>query len=302
MASLKAHATDGDADDALEASLLHRRQRLGHLAFDTIRSIARNPASGILLNSNKCIAYVSRLEGKQTRCAHLQRDRSVNSPIDRVSGVIRSELKGPMTPHNRLSNRYLVKFIAQKLNYCRASLAHTKDAAAKQFEKYFFHFEMIFGFKIHFLRTHGGGVVYMDPRKNSLQELSKIGFIVGTRDENKGVQGAAEEGEKFIVPQHVRNIETLSDLQKAQPHRSMDASDRGDDTVATAPAADAAPASRDGNKEVQEKSNKPWVQQAQFSSKIHTTMARPSADQIARSVRRLYWRRSLSSRAMTCGA
>ena len=60
------------------------------------------------------MAFVSCLEGKQTRNAQLQRDSGARSPIDGIGGVICSDLKKPMTPQDRLSNRYLVKFIDHK--------------------------------------------------------------------------------------------------------------------------------------------------------------------------------------------
>ena len=62
-----------------------------------------------------------------------------------------------MTPQNRLGNRYIVSFIDHKSNYCRVFLARTKDAAAKQFEAFLVHFEKLFGFKVHVLRTDGDG-------------------------------------------------------------------------------------------------------------------------------------------------
>uniref|UniRef100_A0AAV1UMW7 Uncharacterized protein n=1 Tax=Peronospora matthiolae TaxID=2874970 RepID=A0AAV1UMW7_9STRA len=157
VAALEARAMDGDADDMHEASLLHWHQRLGHLAFDTIERMARDPSSGIRLTSNKRMACVSCLEGKQTSNTQSQQDSGTNSPIDRINGVICSDLKGPMTPQDRLGNRYMVNFIDHKSNYCRVLLARTKDAAAKQFEAFLVHFEKLFGFKVHVLRTDGEG-------------------------------------------------------------------------------------------------------------------------------------------------
>uniref|UniRef100_A0AAV1T191 Integrase catalytic domain-containing protein n=1 Tax=Peronospora matthiolae TaxID=2874970 RepID=A0AAV1T191_9STRA len=157
LTALEAHSAEASADDAHEATLLHWHQRLGHLAFDTIVRMARDPASGIKLSSDKRMACVSCMEGKQTRSAQSQEDSGTNSPIDRIGGVICSDLEGPMTPRDRLHNRYLVNLIDHKSNYCRVFLARTKDAAAKHFEAFHIHFERRFGFKIHVLRTDGGG-------------------------------------------------------------------------------------------------------------------------------------------------
>ena len=63
--------------------------------------------------------------------------------------MIRSDLKGPMTPIDRLGNRYLVNFVDHKSNYCRVFLAPTKDKAAKKFEHLLIFFERMFDFKIH---------------------------------------------------------------------------------------------------------------------------------------------------------
>uniref|UniRef100_A0AAV1U887 Integrase catalytic domain-containing protein n=1 Tax=Peronospora matthiolae TaxID=2874970 RepID=A0AAV1U887_9STRA len=118
--------------------------------------MARDPASDIRLSNNKRMACVSCLEGKQTRNAQSHLDSGKHSLIDRIGGVICSDLKGPMTPRDLLGNCYLVNFVDRKSNYCRVFLARTKDAAAKQFEAFLVHFEKLFGFKVHVLRTDGG--------------------------------------------------------------------------------------------------------------------------------------------------
>ena len=94
MAALEEREMDADTEDGHEASLLHWHQRLGHLAFDMIVHMARGPASGIRLPSKMRMACVSCLEGKQTRNAQSQKDCGANSPIDRIGGVICSDLKG----------------------------------------------------------------------------------------------------------------------------------------------------------------------------------------------------------------
>uniref|UniRef100_A0AAV1UJY9 GAG-pre-integrase domain-containing protein n=1 Tax=Peronospora matthiolae TaxID=2874970 RepID=A0AAV1UJY9_9STRA len=129
---LEAHATEPNADEPYEASLLHWHQRLGHLVFDTIERMVRDPASGNRLSNNKRMACVSCLEGKQTRNARSQQDSGKPSTIDRIGGVICSDLKGLMALQDRLGNLHLVNFVDHKSNYCRVFLSRTKDAAAKQ--------------------------------------------------------------------------------------------------------------------------------------------------------------------------
>ena len=69
------------------------------------------------------MACVSCMEGKQTRSNQSQHDSGSNSSIDRVEDVICSDLKGSMTPQDRLGNRYLINFVDHKSNYCRTFLA-----------------------------------------------------------------------------------------------------------------------------------------------------------------------------------
>ena len=60
MATLEADATTDVASDVQEGTLMHFHQRFGHLAFDTIERMARVPASGVRLTSNKRMARATR--------------------------------------------------------------------------------------------------------------------------------------------------------------------------------------------------------------------------------------------------
>ena len=119
--------------------------------------MAKDPASGIELTDRRRLTCLSCAEGKQTKNTQSQKDTGVNEPIDRIGGVIYSDLKGPMTPKDRHGNRYLVNFVDHKSNYCRVFLAPTKDRAAKKFEHFLVFFEKRFNCRIHVLRTDGGG-------------------------------------------------------------------------------------------------------------------------------------------------
>ena len=152
VATATAPATDAQQDEAQHGTLMHFHARFGHLAYDTIERIARNPESGIVLTDNVRKNCLTCAEGKQTK-----KDTGDNSPIDRIGGVICSDLKGPMTPLDRQLNRYLVNFVDHKTNYCRMFLAKTKNAAAKQFEHFLVFFEKRFDCRVHVLRTDGGG-------------------------------------------------------------------------------------------------------------------------------------------------
>ena len=138
-------------------TLMHFHRRLGHLCFDTIIQMSKDPASCIKLTDTRRVNCLACAQGKQTKQAQSKVDTGMNSPIDVIGGVICSDLKGPMTPRDRLGNRYLVNFIDHRSNYCHVFLAKTKDAAALKFKYFLVQFEREFNYKIHVLRTDGGG-------------------------------------------------------------------------------------------------------------------------------------------------
>ncbi|GAB9477897.1 unnamed protein product, partial [Globisporangium polare] len=157
MAVLAGESAAEPSPDVQVGTLMQFHQRLGHLAFDTIELMARDPGAGIKLSDTRRVNCLTCAQGKQTRNVQSKKDTGVNSPVDRVGGVICSDLKGPMTPTDRLGNRYLVNFVDHKSNYCRVFLAKTKDAAAKKFEHFLVFFEKRFDCRVHVLRTDGGG-------------------------------------------------------------------------------------------------------------------------------------------------
>ncbi|KAE9302953.1 hypothetical protein PF001_g13775 [Phytophthora fragariae] len=155
---------DNEASEPAEKSnnvqrgtLEHFHKRLGHLNYDFVEKLARDPSSGIELTDHRRVNCLTCAQGKQARNSRSKKDTGEHSPIDRVGGVICSDLKGPMTPRDRLNNRYMVNFVDHYSNYCRVFLARTKDAAAKQFEHFLVFFEKQFNCRIHVLRTDSGG-------------------------------------------------------------------------------------------------------------------------------------------------
>ena len=137
MTVLEADNTIDLSRDVQVGSLIHFNQRFGHLLYDTIERIARNPESGIELNDRRRLRCVTCMQSKQMKNAQSKKDSGANSPIERVGGVICSDLKGPLMPRDRLGNRYLVNFVDHKSNYCRVFLAKSKDQAAKNFNDVF---------------------------------------------------------------------------------------------------------------------------------------------------------------------
>ena len=147
------HVTEAAHED----TLFNWHKRLGHQSYEAIEVLASKPGSGIKLTDTKKPHCLTCSEGKQTKNRQSKKDTGENSPIDRIGGVICSDLKGPITPADREKNRYLVNFIDHKTNYCRIFLAKTKDEAAKKFMHFVGHFERRFDCKIQVLRTDGGG-------------------------------------------------------------------------------------------------------------------------------------------------
>jgi len=135
MAAL-AEARECVGSDVQVGTLMQFHRRLGHLNYDTIVKIAKDPASGIALTDHKRDNRLICAQGKQTKNAQSHEDTGANSPIDVIGGVIRSDLKGPLTPRDKLGNRYMVNFIDHLSNYCRIFLSKTKDVAALKFKHF----------------------------------------------------------------------------------------------------------------------------------------------------------------------
>ena len=86
------------------ASLMSVHRRFGHLNYDDVERLASNRANGIELTDGireNCIACT---EGKPTKATQSKKDSGLNAPIDVVSGVIWSDVKGPIVPMEKSAN------------------------------------------------------------------------------------------------------------------------------------------------------------------------------------------------------
>ena len=115
----------------------------------------RDPASGIKLTDTKRVTCLACAQGKQTKNRQYSRDSGTNWPIDVIGGVSCSDLKGPMTPRDRLGTRYLINFVDYRSNYFRVFLARRKYVAAMNFKHFLLNLERRFNCRIHVLRTDG---------------------------------------------------------------------------------------------------------------------------------------------------
>ncbi len=113
------HASDSAHSD----TLYNWHMRLGHQSYDAIETLTAKPGSGIKLTNHSRPNCMTCAEGKQTKNKQSKKDSGEHSPVDRVGGVICSDLKGPITPVDREKNRYLVNLVDQYTNYCRIFLA-----------------------------------------------------------------------------------------------------------------------------------------------------------------------------------
>ena len=140
----------------MEDSLMGFHLRLGHLNFDTIVKLAKDPRSGIKLTDDRRRVCVACAEGKQTKNNQAKKDSGKHSPIDRIGGVICADNKGPITPPDRYGNRYIAVFVDHRSSYCRAFLDKTKSGSSDKFGHFMAFFERMNDCRIHILRSDGG--------------------------------------------------------------------------------------------------------------------------------------------------
>ena len=193
-------ANNADRNEAIlhetqPSSLYDLDRRLGHLNYDAVEKLARDPASGIILTDRHRGNCLTCTQGKQSKNRQPKHDTGANSPIDRIGGVICSDLKGPMTPRDRLGNRYMIKFVDHKSNYVKVFLAKTKDKAAKVFAEFLVFFEKRFDCRIYVLRTDSGG------EYANIDLFCKLSGVARQRSEarNQASNGKAERMHRTIM-------------------------------------------------------------------------------------------------------
>jgi hypothetical protein len=78
-----------------EDTLYNWHKRFGHQSYDPIEALAAKPGSGIKLTDRDRPNCMTCAEGKQTKSRQSKKDSGHNAPIDRIGGVICSDLKDP---------------------------------------------------------------------------------------------------------------------------------------------------------------------------------------------------------------
>ena len=132
MAVLGEEASVQVSSAVQKGSLMDFHKPFGHLNYETILKLAKYPYCDFLLTDKRREFCYTCSQGKQTKNKQQRHDSGQHSPIDRVGGVICSDIKGPMTPKDRLNNRYMINFVDHKSNYCRVFLARTKRRCGKE--------------------------------------------------------------------------------------------------------------------------------------------------------------------------
>ncbi|OWZ17990.1 hypothetical protein PHMEG_0007990, partial [Phytophthora megakarya] len=126
------NGSDEVSSNVQEGTLVEFHRRLGHLNYNAVERLARDTSSGIRLTDHKRANCLICAQGKQAKNKQSGKDTGDHSPIHRMGGVIWSDLKGPMTPRDRLNNRYM-------------------------FEHFLTFFEKRFDCRSHVVRTDSGG-------------------------------------------------------------------------------------------------------------------------------------------------
>ncbi|POM61282.1 Rve domain containing hypothetical protein [Phytophthora palmivora] len=133
--------------------------------------------------------------GKQSKNHQSKKDTGAHAPINKIRGVIGSDIKGPMTSLDRRGNRYMINFVDYSTNYVRVFVAKNKVTATKMFEHFLVYFEKRFNCRIHVLRTDGGKeYVNVDPFCKSTgvrRQISEAG--------NQASNGKAERMHRTVL-------------------------------------------------------------------------------------------------------
>ncbi|GMF17065.1 unnamed protein product [Phytophthora fragariaefolia] len=93
--------------------------------------MADAPGSGVWLTDRLRLNCLTCAQAKQALVNQSRKDTDKNAPVDKIGGVICSDIKGPMTPQYRNDNRYLINFVDHSSNYVRVLMAKNKIEATK---------------------------------------------------------------------------------------------------------------------------------------------------------------------------
>lgn len=117
-AALQTASSEVDTMGRVKSTLLQLHNGLGYLMYDTVEKKGDSPGSGIGLVDRTRLKRLTCAQGKQAKNLQSKKATGAHSTIDRISGIICSDLKGPMTPLDRNGNRCMINFVDQASKYC----------------------------------------------------------------------------------------------------------------------------------------------------------------------------------------
>ena len=127
--------------------------RCGHIGFEGIKQLAKDPASGIKLTSTAIKACAASLQGKQTQHPLSKPAQLALNTLD----MVHSDLCGPMTPQFLGGVKYYISFRDDATSWTELDPIKKKSEAFASIKKYFARCETMHGVKIQAFRSDNGG-------------------------------------------------------------------------------------------------------------------------------------------------
>jgi hypothetical protein len=86
----------------MKATLMEFHHMLGHLEFEKILKLAKDPRYGLEITDDKVRTCVACAQGKQTKNQQSKKDSGKSTPNDRIGGLTSVDCKGPMTQPTKM--------------------------------------------------------------------------------------------------------------------------------------------------------------------------------------------------------
>ena len=134
-------------------SLFQWHLRLGHIGFEGIKQLAKDPVSCIKLNSPAIEACAACPQGKQTQHPSSKPAQRASNTLD----IVHSDCCGPMTSQSFGGVKYYISFRDDATSWTELEPIKKKSEAFGSIKKYFAQCEAMHGVKIKAFRSDNGG-------------------------------------------------------------------------------------------------------------------------------------------------
>jgi hypothetical protein len=134
-------------------SLFQWHLRLGHIGFEGIKQLAKDPVSGNKLTSTAIEACTACVQGKQTRYPASNPAETASNTLDKVH----SDLCGPITPQCLGGAKYCISFRDDATSWTELEPIKKKNDGVGSIKMYFAQCEAMHGVKIKAFRSDNGG-------------------------------------------------------------------------------------------------------------------------------------------------